>query len=157
MVQDLFVSIIDDLGKLINIPLKVDKNNACVIKYPNDLNIQIEYDATSARILFAAELGELPPGRFREDLFREALKANGLPAPRIGIFAYSKKIDNLVLYDKMQLENTSAQHVAEFLQPFFQKAELWKTCIARNEIPSFTSNELSFGASTSKGGMFGLH
>ena len=32
MVQDLFVSIIDDLGKLINIPLKVDKNNACFIK-----------------------------------------------------------------------------------------------------------------------------
>ena len=95
-------------------------------------------------------------GRYRENLFREALKANGLPMPRQGIFSYSKKKDSLVLFDTLFMNELTAQKMADFLTPFMQKADLWRQAIPKGEIPSFTGNELSFGATPSGSGMFGL-
>lgn len=154
MIQDLFGLLLEELGTIIKIKLEPDKNNACLIKYPNGLSVQLDFDATSEEIIMLSNLGTPAPGRYRENLFREALKANGLPPPQPGIFAYSKKTDSLVLFTTVPLADTSGQKLADTLSPFMLRAELWLGAMARGEIPSFMGTELSFGKSG--GGMFGL-
>ena len=156
MITDKFGSLIEELGKVLKINLKTDKNNACLIDFKNGLKVQIEIDARGENVLIAADLGEIVQGRFRENVFREALKANGLPPPRNGIFAHSKKNESLVLYDNVTMEEISGEKLADFLLDFNKKAELWKGCIARNEVPSFTESEASPGKRTQTGGLFGL-
>ena len=119
--------------------------------------MQLEVDSRGENVVIAADLGQVNQGRFRENLFREALKSNGLPPPRNGIFAYGKKTESLVLCDKLSLEEISGQKLADFLLNFTQKAELWKNGIVRGEVPSFMGNELSFGQTAAgPGGLFGL-
>lgn len=151
-----FASILDEVGKVLNLKLAPDKNNACQIKYATGLSMIIQVDAASERMLFVSDLGTPPPGRYREDLFREALKANGLPPPRQGIFSYSKKKDSLCLFDSLPLGDLTGQKVVDFITPFIAKAELWRKAIPNGEIPSFTGNELSFGQKPPSSGMFGL-
>ena len=156
MVKEQFATILDELGRILHIRLAPDSHGACQIKQTSGLRVHIEPDSTGEKIMFVADLGTPPVGRYRENLFREALKANGLPMPRQGIFSYSKKKDSLVLFDWLLLNDLSGQKVADFLTPFIQKAELWRQAIPKGEIPSYTGNELSFGKTHTGSGMFGL-
>lgn len=156
MVTDRFGSLAEDLGKILKIKLSPDTNNCCVIKYKSGLQVTLEPTSDGTSIMIAIELGEIAPGRYRENVLREALKANGLPLPRKGIFAFSKKKDSLLIYDQLLLEELTAEKLFDFLQPLQQKAELWKTAIAQGEVPSFTANELTFNRKGGGSGMFGL-
>lgn len=156
MVKEAFGSILEDLGKIMNMRLAPDSHNACQIKSPTGLMVHIEPDAHGERLLIVSDLGVPTPGRYRENLFREALKANGLPMPVNGIFSYSQKKDSLLLFDSLLLDELSGQRLFDFLTPFMQKADLWRLAIPKGEVPSFTSNELSFGQKPSGSGMFGL-
>lgn len=155
MITDRFGSLMEELGKLMKTKLVPDKNNACLMMFKSGLKLQIELDASSERVMLASELGELPSGRYRENIFREALKANGLPPPHVGLFAFSKKKENLVIFDMLDLRDLTAGALFDFIVPFMQKAELWRSTISRGEVPSFMGNELSFGQKSSSG-MFGL-
>ncbi|MCE5293430.1 MAG: CesT family type III secretion system chaperone [Chlamydiales bacterium] len=156
MVKEVFASVLEDLGKIMNMRLAPDSHGACQIKSLTGLMVHMEPDTAGERIMIISDLGVPAPGRYRENLFREALKANGLPMPRQGIFSYSKKKDSLVLFDTLFMNELTAQKMSDFLTPFMQKADLWRQAIPKGEVPSFTGNELSFGATPSGSGMFGL-
>lgn len=156
MVKEVFSTLLEDLGKLMNMKLAPDSHGACMIKSQTGLMVHMEPDSAGERLMIISDLGTPPPGRYRENLFREALKANGLPMPRQGIFCYSKKKDSLVLFDTLLLDDLTGQLISDFLTPFMQKADLWRLAIPKGEVPSFTGNELSFGAQPSGSGMFGL-
>src|SRR5262245_28591576 len=155
MIQDTFSALLGELGTILKIRLNADQNNSCKIKYKSGLTLQIDFDAASDRVIFVSSLGTPGPGRYRENIFREALKANGLPPPKYGIFAYSKKQEALVLYDSLPMKELTGQKLADFLAPFCQRAEAWSSAISRNEIPSFTGTEFTFGKAGGTG-MFGL-
>ncbi|MCB1119695.1 MAG: CesT family type III secretion system chaperone, partial [Chlamydiia bacterium] len=95
----------------------------------------------------------IPPGRYRADFFRQALKANGLPPPRFGTFAYSKQANSFVAYEILPRATVTAEAIAEFLLPFMEKARKWKEGLERGEIPSLESSQ---SPSPSGSGMFGL-
>ena len=156
MIGDKFTNLLEELGKIFKAPLQPDKLGACVLKFKNGLQVQMEMDAKGQNVILAAQLGSISQGRFRENLFREALKANGLPPPRFGIFAYGKKNESLVLCDSLSIEELSGQKLADYLQQFTQKAEIWKNGIERGEVPSYLGNEASFGVASTPGGLFGL-
>ena len=157
MITDKFDNLIQELGVTLKIKLKPDKNNACLLRFKNGIQIQLEVDSRGEKLVLAADLGQVPQGRYRENIFREALKANGLAPPRNGIFAYSKKNESLVLCDSIPLEELTGTKLADYLHSFMQKGELWKNAITRGDVPSFMGNELSFGASQGQpGGLFGL-
>jgi hypothetical protein len=155
MIQDTFGAIIDELGKILKTRLAPDAHNACKLKYKSGLTIQIDFNSANEKIELISSLGTPIPGRYRENLFREALKANGLPFPKYGVFAYSKKQDALVLYDHIPLKELSGQKLADFLTPFAGRADLWSQAIAKGEVPSFTGTEFTFSKSPGSG-MFGL-
>jgi hypothetical protein len=154
MVKDVFATILEELGSIFKLRLTPDRNNACLVRFKTGLNLHMEFDGAQEKIVIVSELGTPPLGRYRENLFREALKSNGLPPPKNGVFAYSKKNDSLVLYSTIAIADLSGQKLADFLLPFMQKADLWRASIVNNEVPSFLGNELSFGSSG--GGIFGL-
>jgi len=116
--------------------------------------VQMELDARGENVRIGCSLGEPPQGRYRENVMREALKANGLPPPQKGIFAFGKKTESLLLYDELPLNDLSGDKLAEYLSGFILKAELWREAITRGEVPSFMGTEATFTGKA--GGLFGL-
>lgn len=152
MVSDLFGTLLQELGRALQIDLRPDANNSCLIRFGKDLRVQIELDPTGQVVVVGTELGTVPPGRYRENLFTEALKSNGLPAPRYGIFAYSRKTDHLILYEKMQIRDLTGNKIADFLPLFMEKAKIWKEALTRGEVPV----AITVHTSRPPTGMFGM-
>lgn len=152
MVADAFGTLLQELGKIIKIPtLEPDQNNSCLVKFPNAPTTQFEMDRSNSFLIIGCDLGEIPLGRYRETLFKEALIANGMPYPRNGDFAYSKQTDHLILTAVLPLKDLTGDKVAMVLLPFLEKAKIWQEALSKNEIPS------RHGSFASKGsGMFGL-
>lgn len=154
MITDTFGALLQELGKMLKIPhLQPDQNNSCLIKFNNGLSIQLELDKGGYFLLIGCDLGPVPPGRYRENVFREALMANGMPYPRYGDFSYSRKSDHLLLTSRLPIKDLNGEKIALELTPFIEKANNWQNSLSRGEIPSHIPSTLS-----SKGGsgMFGL-
>lgn len=153
MITDLFGTLLQELSRALKIPtLQPDRNNSCLLRLNSGLIIQIELDRGGQSLIIGADLGAIPPGKYRENLFREALRANDLPHPLHGILCYSKKSDHLVLYQKIGLKDLTGEKIAAEITPFAEKAFKWSEALLHNDIPTvnqtFTSQK--------PGGMFGL-
>lgn len=151
--MDLFESLLNEFGKVVNMELHTDANNACLIKLPNDgPGIQLELDKTGNFLVMVSNIGFIPPGRYRETLFKEALRLNNQPHPRNGTFAYSKKADQLVLMEQIPIKDINGEKIASVYTPFSEKAALWKEAITHGEVPSTASGSYRKAGT----GMFGL-
>ncbi len=152
MALDSYASLLEELGKLLEIKLKPDANNSCLIKFPDDLELQIDLDISGAWILIGTTIATVPPGAYREEVLREALKGNYILEPHCGCFAWAKKGDRLVFNHRMPVEHTKGIHLAEVIIPMLERVKSWKEMITNNEIPVVRSQQ-----STGKpGGLFGL-
>ena len=153
MVTDFFGIFLQELGRILQLPdLHPDSNNSCLIKFKGDIQIQLEMDHTGEYLIIGADFDSIPPGKYKERIFFESLRANGMPHPRYGTFAYSKQLDHLVLFEKIPVKDLNAQKVADFLILFMEKTRIWKEAITRGDVP-VVSAPSSKGSSK---GMFGL-
>jgi Tir chaperone family protein CesT len=151
MVTDLFGSLLQELGKAMKIELlRTEETPSYLFKYNNGISVQLELDQSGRSFLLCSDLGAIPLGKYRENLFREALKSNDLPPPLHGVLSYSQQTDHLVLFEKLPLAELNGEKIAAALQPFTEKALLWSEAIKHNEIPAIQ------GATPSPGGVFGL-
>ncbi len=125
--MDRFQELLWDLGKEINVPLHIDKNNACKIMIAERLPIQLEM-MNHDQLLVVTWIVELPPGRFREDVLKDALKANS-HYQSTGHFAYIEKNNMLALYDLLDTNRITGESLATFLECFYQEAESWQAAI----------------------------
>jgi len=154
MVHDIFDSVLQELGDTLEIEdLHLDDTGTCLIKFDTELEVYIEPYARDDFMLISTDLGEVPGGRYREDVFREALKSNGLPIPRYGTFAFSEQSDHLVLFGLLSLRELNGEKIATFLHPFMDKALVWKEAIAGGDIPVADTMTTSHAGPA---GMFGL-
>lgn len=155
MVQDVYDTILQELGEALDIKdLHLDEVNTCLIKFKNGLEVYIEPYEKDEFMLISTDIGEVPPGRFREDVFREALKANGLPSPRYGTFAFSEQNNRLVFFGMLSLRELNGEKIASFLQPFMEKALVWKNAIEAGDVP--VADTMTTSQSRGPMGMFGL-
>lgn len=146
MVTDSFGLLLEDMAKLLKIPkLESDRNNACLIKFPNAPSIQFEIEKSGNHVLIACDLGEIPAGPYRENVFREALRYNGRPYPHACQFAYSKQTNKLVMTHLLPLQNLRAEQVIDALTPFQAIAKQWQESLARGEVPSMEGTSSSGG------------
>lgn len=154
MVTDAFGLLLQEVGKLLQIPkLEPDGNNSCLINFPGQISIQLEQDRSGNALILGCDIGTIPPGRYRELVFREALRSNGLPPPRSGDFSYSKQADKLMLMQQIPLKDINGDKVLSVLNSLLEKAKYWKEAILRGEVPSITTVS---PASKGGAGMFGL-
>jgi len=153
MVMELYESLLDELSKAANLPtLKPDSNNSCLIKLPeNGAKIQIEIDKTGDFLMMASNVGFAPPGRYREALFKEALRHNNTPHPRYGTFCYSENTKQLMLFEYLHIKELNGEKIAAVFGPFSERATFWKQAIERGEVPAGVESVRKGGS-----GMFGL-
>lgn len=139
MVTDLFGSLLQELSPILKVKdLHPDQNNSCLIRLKNGIKIQLEIDLSGQFLLIGCNLGDLPRGRYRENILREALKANDMPPPLHGILAFSEKTQHLILFTKTPATKTSGEKIAAEIAPFVEKAAIWIDALKRGEIPVIT-------------------
>ena len=130
--MDFFQELLWDLGEIMELPLHIDKNHACSILFEEKLPIQIEMDPYGEKVIIAAFLAELPPGRFRELVLKESLKVNRIYHP-FGFFAYVEKNNMLILHQFLSVRELNGQKFAEFLEIFIEEAFTWQEAIASGQ------------------------
>lgn len=152
MVSNEFGYLVEELGKTLEMPnLKPDEHGTCLLRFPGQVDIYIEMDGDGDHLIFGCDFGELPPGRYREDLFEAALKSNNVEPPLHGIVAYSKQAGHLVLFERVWVHGLDGGALVDALMPFVAKAKRWKEAIGSDKIP-----EIGRMASPQESGIFGL-
>ncbi len=132
--MDRFMQLLDDLGHILNIPLYTDKKRACRLNINNTLYVQLESEDDKERILIATFIHDIPPGKYRENTLKEALKADGR-YPRIGTFAYSERNNQLALFEYVPMPELRAEKLADILANIIEKATAWRATIERGVLP----------------------
>ncbi len=135
MIVDFFESLLAEFGKLINLPLRLDKHGACLLRINETLRVQIEWNFSKQAVLIASLLGELPPGKYREEMLKEGLKAN-TDEKRLGDFCYAEKTGELCLFAYLPQENLSGESLLLFLNDFIPFASGWQKAVETGQIPT---------------------
>jgi hypothetical protein len=139
--MDRFEQLLRELGEIINVPLHPDKRRACKLNINNVLHIQLECDEFKEKMLMATFIHDIPPGKYRENLLKEALKANGL-YPHTSTFAYSERNNKLALFEYLFLQNLTGGKIADALANLIEKAEIWRLAIERGTLPMASESEV---------------
>ena len=123
--MDRFEEILKTLSPLIGAPLHPDSRGACKLNIRNLLHVQLEFNPKEETILLATFLKEIPPGKFRENILKDALRANW-PYPKNGTLCYCSENNQLTLFTYVSIIQLTAPHLFEILNAFIAKAESWK-------------------------------
>lgn len=137
-------------GKLGIANLHIEENNTCLIRTKNGASLNLEPDKEEGYVIIGATIGTLPPGRYKEDIFEAALRTNSTH-DRIGIFAYSRQSDSLVLFERLWVHSFNGDRLNDYLTAFADKVKVWQDAISRNDIPSVAGQARVAGR-----GIFGL-
>jgi len=124
----LFEEILTNLGKDLAIELKPDHLNSCTLKIDNDFLVQLKINKEEESVLIISFLTEIPPGRFREDVFTNTLVYNN-KFPKIGTFAFNSKDTTLVFFEYIKLVDTKTKNLKNILAQFIENASNWKKAI----------------------------
>lgn len=90
--------------------------------------MQIELDESSSNILIGSFLCDIPPGKFRENVFKNTLKANG-QIPQTGVFAFNEPNAKLALFKYIPLEKEPVATLRGTIEHFIDQAMQWKEAI----------------------------
>ena len=140
-----FEEILQQLGKVFHLSLYVDRVNACSIRIHDTLTIQLQLDMSQENLWIFSKLIEVPPGKFRENVLREALRANGMPDPRVGILGYVAVSNQLALFQKYPLDVLNGELLAGFIGAFLEMAESWQQAIRNGQPAPPGMQRTSFG------------
>lgn len=150
-----YEALIHEMSELIDIPLSMGDRGQVVLEVDGVLTVHIENMIPSKQVRIATLLYTLPPDAVRERVLTSALRANGLPSPRYGTFAFSSKRSALVLFEHILIDETNGELLCDFLEQFMTKAKIWLEALSsgRTEPPEFYNAHPGQGGA---GGLFGL-
>jgi hypothetical protein len=155
MASTQFDNLLAELGPLLKLPeMRSNNKNTSMLKYNNGINVQLELDRLEQHLIMGADLGDLPLGRYREIIFKAALLANGNAGPRYGILSFSMKANRMVIFERFPIDSVKASDIRDILEPFTQKALIWRNAIARGETPP--PEMIRAPAGSGGGGLFGI-
>ncbi len=135
MVSSQFEAILKDFEPFFKCRLQADQNESCLIKMGHGISLQMELNRYGL-LLIGCRIGELPRGRFQDDVIREALKANDFYPPLTGIFGISRKSNSLILYLIIDPHKLDQDKISNLLNPFIAKAKLWSDSVNQGNIPT---------------------
>ncbi|GAB4225476.1 MAG: hypothetical protein Tsb0021_00220 [Chlamydiales bacterium] len=150
-----FSALLSELGQELRLPLVPDENDACVIRFPNGIKVQLEIDDADEFFVLLADIGSIPLGRYREDIFKEALQYNGTKEPRRGTFAFSSQTGTLIFFKQLTLNNLNGRKIHRALIPLMETAYMWHSAIANGEHPTI-ENLFQDSEESGSQGLFGL-
>ncbi len=132
--MDRYTELLMELGSEIGQPLHPDKRGVCKLNVNDLFHVQIENDLQKEALLIATFIGEIIPGKFRENILREALKAN--QDVHLGILGYSGKNNQLALFSYLPVRAIHGKELLGFLNEFIEKASSWRTALESGVIPT---------------------
>jgi hypothetical protein len=144
-----FEEILKELGLQLSIPLHPDHRGACKMHIGDTLDVQLEYDESRERLLMASFICEVPPGKFREEVFKAALMNNDQSC--FGpLLAYSGRNNQLSLYQYISPPQLTGPVLTELFNAFMAKAIEWKNGVESGNIylltpPSSSTSSRPFG------------
>jgi hypothetical protein len=128
MTADRFAELLAELGVELGISLHPDKRGACRLRIDETYHVQLECDGSQENLIVFSFLCELPPGKFRENILKDALKAN-TPYPLHGALSYSERNNQLALHASLRLSQLNGKLLADFLVAFMEKAKQWRQAV----------------------------
>ncbi len=135
-----FKNIIEELSREIDLPLHLHRSDSISLNINNQLQVALE--ERENQLLVATFISELPPGKFREELFIAALKENQISVDR-GILSYSNRNNQLALFSYLRFEEWNGSSLADFLEKFIEKALLWKRGVETGSFPQSSQDNHS--------------
>lgn len=155
MVRDLFDAILQELGNKLDLQdLHLDSAGTCRLNFKDGLSLYIEPYEKAEALLLVTDIGEVPGGRYREDVLREALKENTISGHASGAFGFGEQSHHLKLFRLFRLKDLSADKIIAVLFPLMEKASKWKSSLTNGEVPQ-AGAEKSL-SSSGPAGLFGL-
>lgn len=134
MVSSQFGLILKELESYFKCTLEPNHRNSCLIKMGIGLLLQIEL-SRGDHLLIGVRLGSLHMGKYLKELIRAALKSNELTSLKSGVFGFSHKSSQLILFMRIDTTKFTPHELRDLLPPFVAKAKMWHDAIAKNEIP----------------------
>lgn len=131
---DPFETLIHQLGISLNVPLHVDRHHSCTLKVHQKMTVQLQVDAALEKLWIASFICELLPGKFRENVLCEALKANNLADPRTGVFGYIAINNRLTLHQGYLFSSLDGDMLANYVAGFIEYADLWRETIEKGQV-----------------------
>lgn len=128
-----FEELLQELGKELHLNLHIDRSNACSIQIHEAITIQLQLDMSQENLWLFSKVVEIPPGKFRENVLKEALKSNALAEPRVGIFGYIATSNHLALFQKYPLDILNGTRLASFFGSFLEMAATWQKAISSGQ------------------------
>jgi hypothetical protein len=147
---DRFEELLNELSAELSASLHPDKIGACTLKVDDAFDVRLEMDAHQENLLIATFICDIPPGKFRENTLKDALKCNG-PLPQNGTLAYSERNNKLALFSYLRLAELNGRKLAVFLSAFLDKATQWRVGIETGH-----TDNLVTPSSKPPSSMFGL-
>ena len=126
---DRFAELLQELGKVFQMSLHPDKLNACSILIPPNPVIMLQLDETQEFLFLFCKVIEISPGKFRENVLCEALKANGQPDPRPGILGYIAMSNMIAVHQKFPASLMNGERLAMLIGSLLEMVNIWKTAI----------------------------
>lgn len=130
---DPFEELIRQLSLILEVELHLDHNNAVALKIRDKIVVQIQENREQKQILIVSMICEIPPGRFRENIFGEALKSNSSLDQRPGTLSYLAMKNSLTLHQTYPLEELTGKKLASLTSAFIEFAELWQKAIEKGQ------------------------
>lgn len=127
-------TILKEFEPFFNCPLNIDERESTIVRMGIGIKIQIELNRYGF-VLVGCRLGSII-GRFCDQAFIEALKANYTDPPSTGAFGYSQKSKNLILFMLIDPRAINPDSISRLMTPFIKKAKRWVDAIQNNTIPS---------------------
>lgn len=124
-----FEELIRELGLYLRLNLHLDRYGACTIQSRPHFAIQMQLDETEENLWVFAPIAETPPGKFRENIFKEALKYNFILEESVGTLGYINQQNQLALFQRFPLQLLSAERLAHILGAFFELGSSWQEAI----------------------------
>ncbi|HEY2810912.1 MAG TPA: CesT family type III secretion system chaperone [Rhabdochlamydiaceae bacterium] len=122
---DKFQELLNALGQQLGVSLHPDKRGACKLNIRNQIHVQLEYEPSHDRILMASFICDVPPGKLRENIFRDTLKANH-PFCELGSFGYSERNNKLSLFFYIPMASLTGEKLTTLLSAFIEKSNAWR-------------------------------
>lgn len=130
---DRFEELLHELGVVFRMPLHPDSLNACSLFIPPNPVIMLQLDESQEFLFLFSKIVEIPPGRFRENILAEALKANHLADPRPGNFGYLSPVNMLTLHHRFPIHLLNGERLASLIGEFLETAQEWKRAIEQGK------------------------
>lgn len=148
--MDQLEQLFHDVGEEFDILLKPDQYGAVKLRIGPDIFIQMEYNKAKDWVAMVSFIGDLPPGKFRENLLKTALKANHQQPSDLHL-AYSDKNNQLALFYPFPMSMLSKDLLVKGILSVVEKSRAWRQGIATGNLASLVTI-----SSQKSSGFFGM-